>query len=107
MRNHMDFRKDIAGGIPGKTELTRSEWTYLGRSSMPNSRLWNNQLKKINALRTKYPPDSPAQQALNIFDPRTGLAAKIADIFNLAVRTRQEGRIEEADRIIKQLENLK
>lgn len=93
-------------GIPGKTNLTLKEWRFLNRFSQPGDSLYNTQLEMIDTLRNKYPQGSPAQDALNIFDPRTGVAERNADAFNEALRLYHEGDIQGSDIVIEKLKKL-
>lgn len=93
-------------GVPGKTDLTQKEWRFLNLFSEPDSPLWGKQLEKIDELRNKYPEGSPAQEALNIFDPRTGVAERTEVMFNEALRLSREGDIQGAEEVMRKLSEL-
>lgn len=93
-------------GTPGKTDLTLKEWRFLNRFSEKGSPLWERQLKKIDELRGKYPADSPAQLALNVFDHRTGVAQRNIEILNQALELDRKGKTQEAEALMRQLVRL-
>jgi len=98
-------QEDNTRGIPGVTELTNKEWQFLNKFCEPGSRLWNKQLKTIDKLRGKYPQGSPAWEGLDIFDPRTGVAERNAEIAQHAFDLYHEGKAEEAQALIDQLKH--
>lgn len=102
----MSHPESLENSTSDKTELSPREWKYLNRFSEPGSRLWKQQLRKIDKLRVKYPPGSPAQQALNIFDPRTGLAERIEILANLALEANKSGNITRYEELMNQLKNI-
>mgnify|MGYP001612266761 CR=1 FL=1 len=89
-----------------RTELTLQEWRFLNKFSEPDSPLRNEQLRKIDDLRGKYPPGSPAQQALDVFDSRTGRSEKVMEIANLALEANRRGDITEYENLMNQLKQL-
>lgn len=95
--------QEPAMGIPGKTGLTDKESRLLNRFSEPDSRLWKKQYNTIDRLRLKYPDGSPAQETLDIFDHRTGVGARNTSIANQALKLRNEGDIQGAEELMKQL----
>ena len=86
-------------------ELSTREWRFLNLYSEPESPLWKRQLKTIDRLRKKYPPDSPAWHALDVFDPRTGLADRNTEIANIALGAYRAGNMERYQELMSRLTN--
>src|SRR3972149_692346 len=84
-------------------EITEKEWRFLNVWHEPESRAKKRQLQVIDGLRKKYPPGSKAQNTLDVFDPRTGLADRNVDIANQALEALKSGDIQKADELMGQL----
>lgn len=90
-------------GIPGKTNLTPKEWNFLNRPCKYKGLLFRRQLRVIDRLRRKYPEKSPAQEALNLFDPRTGVSKRNEVVLNQALKLYREGDAQGAEKLMRDL----